>query len=64
MSRQIDTTTALTADEKAYLAQRARTPEQEADRQAHVARIADTVAHDQDAVSERVAYVGRNPGRI
>lgn len=64
MSTHIDTNKPLSEDDERYLAQRCRTAEQEANRQEHVARVAETVAHDEERAMSDTAYVKRNPGRI
>lgn len=64
MSRQIDLSKPLSDEDEQYLITRGRTLEQEVERQAHMARIADTVVHDEEAVSEQVAFLRRNHGRV
>lgn len=63
MSTHINTDKPLSEDDERYLAQRGRTPEQQADRQEHVARVAETVAHDEERAMSDTAYVKRNGGR-
>lgn len=64
MSRDIDLSQPLSEEDIAYLAQRDRTPEQEAERQEHAARFAATVAHDQERALAALTFAQRNGGRV
>lgn len=58
MSRQIDTTQPLSSEDEQYLADRGRTPEQEADRQERADLIADDIADGLRPVQMGAAVYG------
>ncbi|WP_103382516.1 hypothetical protein [Pseudonocardia dioxanivorans] len=64
MSRRIDFTKPVSDEDKAYLAERGRSVDQQKARQDWQDTVAKSVAGDEDLMIERSAYLARNKGRL